>query len=131
MEQKIYSDLNPGTEYHIALIVNDRQRQKSTPTLLSIKTKGDAESPTPDGDSLFKVYPSPVKENLFINFPEALYGRKVEMEIYNATGYRVYKSERIADGNAFNINVEGLTAGVYTVYLKCFDIKEKHTIIKQ
>lgn len=53
------------------------------------------------------------------------------MEIYNATGYRVYKSERIADGNAFNINVEGLTAGVYTVYLKCVDIKEKHTIIKQ
>lgn len=130
VEQKVYSDLNQGTEYHIGLFVTDRQRQKSKPVLISIKTKSDSDPSVPNGDRAFKVYPSPAKENLFINFPEVSYGRKVEIEMFNATGYRVYKYEIIADSNPFKINVEKLTVGVYTVHLKCFDIKEKHTIIK-
>ncbi len=128
IEEKTYLDLSSETEYHIALIAIDRQKQKSEPVLITAKTTSDS-SVAGDGTA-FKLYPNPVKENLFVGFPESSYGKKVEIELLNALGYSVYKNERIGESSPFKINVEKLTTGAYTVYIKCIDKEEKHTIIK-
>ena len=54
----------------------------------------------------------------------------MEIELLNALGYSVYENEIIGEGNPFRINVEKLTTGAYTVFIKYIDKEEKHTIIK-
>lgn len=127
-EEKLFLNLNPNTEYHIALVTVDRQMLKSKPAFITEKTKN--ETGESDGHSEFKLFPNPVKDYLSIGFPETSFGKKVAIEMYNASGYRAYTHEVIGKGTPSKIYVERLTPGTYTVVLKYLDVKEKQTIIK-
>ena len=125
--EKKFSNLDDDTEYFFALISVDRQGQKSQPAFIKATTQSQIQES--EGKS-FSVYPTGVDEKLYIKPSSAVLNEKVSVEIYNAVGYRVFKTEVVAINKPFELNLKDLTVGYYFVSLKTKQTKEVHKIIK-
>ena len=67
-----------------------------------------------------EIFPNPTDQKTTVSF-EILKSETVEMEVYNSLGAKIYtsgKSEYSVGKHNFQLDREGLTSGIYYIYLK-------------
>lgn len=63
----------------------------------------------------FSIYPNPAKSNATLNFEEALNYNRQSVEMFNILGEQVFSSPLNKGVRSFELNVEGLSKGIYFV----------------
>ncbi|MDV7187352.1 right-handed parallel beta-helix repeat-containing protein [Lutibacter sp. TH_r2] len=78
-----------------------------------------------------KIYPNSVKNNLIIAVPVSSLGEEINYQIVNQTGQVIFqKTEKIKNQN-IQVNVEGLSNGIYFIHIVSTSINSQSKIIKQ
>jgi hypothetical protein len=62
------------------------------------------------------IYPDPATDNITLSFEQS-HNKAMQLSIYNAAGQLVLSKPLNAYGDAYRVNVESLSSGVYFVRL--------------
>lgn len=95
-----------GTYYFtVQTVCSDGQSDFTEPYTFVVATDA-----VPEYETLFEIYPNPVKNNLIINTEETI----EHVAIYNVLGSLVKEQHQ----NTSNVNVTGIAKGVYVIRIK-------------
>lgn len=98
------------------------------------KSTGDETEPEGPGSNIkegsLKVFPTTTTDKIYITTPPESINKKVEVELFSSTGYKVFKNEFIGSTENKEISVSSLSSGTYTVKITFMNHTEKYTIIK-
>lgn len=132
-ESRIFSNLSSGANFYFAMRSIDRQGQFSELVYIDGKTKkiddsGNTEDEPQIGE--FNIFPTTTKDNIYIKVPTEAINKKVTIEIFSSTGYKVMENEFIGSSENTKVSMEKLSTGVYTVRVSSMGYSENHKIIK-
>jgi len=131
-------ELNPNTTYHWRVMPFNRGNPCTTDDAIgsgSFTTTGDVVAiEDVEGLQSFEVSPNPVNSNqpitIALNSSKSMAG---QLDLYSVSGQRIH-SEAIrvaAADNTFNLDVQGLAAGLYVVHLQFADGAVQQKLIIQ
>ncbi len=84
-------------------------------------------------DSKFSIYPNPAKDHIYID-PQNMEPKKVEIDIVDANGRKIFYSNRLDNGDSSNnyiLNIEFLKPGIYIIRIIADGEQSYYRIIKQ
>ncbi len=136
--QYVSYDLNPSTTYYWRVLPFNKGNSCSAEgtSASGSFTTTDQEVAVEDVEGLeaFEVSPNPVNNNqpvtVYLNSKKAMDG---QLSLYNIAGQRIH-SEAVqvtASDNTFNLDVQGLAAGLYVVHLEFADGAVQQKLIVQ
>lgn len=135
-ESRVFSNLTSNSDFYFAIRTIDRQKQVSEIVYIDGKTKSTGDETEPEGpgsnikEGSFKVFPTTTTDKIYITTPPESINKKVEVELFSSTGYKVLKNEFIGSTENKEISVASLSSGTYTVKITFMNHTEKYTIIK-